>query len=196
LVDDVEDGDLMIRPVDMRSGPWWIASDNCSYLPPPAPEAPPPGNGSVAAIHFVVSGCTSWGFVAGLLLNTPDKPCTYDASYYDGIYFWAKSSGAAVSIRFTPETTKTIPIENGGDGTCEASGTCWQSHGVDLVFDANWRLYAMKWSDLLQPSPVQTVAFDPSIIMHFKWAGFAGPDYDLWIDQVGFFKGEAPLSPP
>ena len=148
-------------------------------------------------MHFVVDACSGWGFVTGFLLNQDHAFCTYDASYYDGIYFWAKSSSASVAIRFTPETPKTIPIENGGDGSCEARGDCWFSHGIDLVFDTSWRLYAFSWAELAQPGFVsQPVAFDPSEIMHFKWAGSSAVDYDFWIDQVGFFKGTVPASPP
>ncbi|HEU4635893.1 MAG TPA: hypothetical protein VFS41_06935 [Edaphobacter sp.] len=55
--------------------------------------------GSSAAIGGGARDCKDWGFSLRFALNSSgDGLCAYDSSRYDGVYFWARSGRANITI--------------------------------------------------------------------------------------------------
>jgi hypothetical protein len=201
LVDDVEDGDIFIRIRDHRVGRWWVWGDDSCVISPAFPHADSPGgrNTSRYAMHIGAHDCGAYGFGLGFALNDVAGRCAYDAHAYDGVYFWGRSGKDAVSARFKVGTRQTQPMNFGGDGTCgsEPGMACWDqpSAGIDLTRD--WQQYAFRWSDLKQSGWGRQIEFDPTQITSLIVSTTTIPaDFrEIWIDQVGFFKGQPPPSP-
>jgi hypothetical protein len=143
--------------------------------------------------------CSDWGFDLGFSLNEAQGLCAYDASVYDGVYFWARSGRGEVAVRFRAGTRQTQPAEYGGDGTCDTQpGGCWDEYAVDIKLGPSWRLYSVTWGELKQKGWGKPVSFNVKELSAFHWTTSAKPtDYrEIWVDQVGFFKGTPPKTPP
>ena len=202
LIEDVEDADRWVRNVDGRSGHWWLTHDDGCQVTPPNPAALAPGRGDSS--HYAMRGgaraCSGWGFALGFALNgSGGGLCAYDASSYDGVYFWARSGEANVAVHFRAGTRQTEPAGEGGDGGCDAQPNgCWDDYAIDVTLDPTWKLYSAKWSELKQKGWGKAVAFKVQDLSAFTWSTDAQPaDYrEIWVDQVGFFKGTPPTTPP
>jgi hypothetical protein len=203
LIDDIADGDIRLRPADHRRGHWWTFGDEgCYVTPQDSAHAAAPGgkNSERFAMYVQAKNCTQWGFGIGFALNEAPARCAYDASVYDGIYFWARSGAEPVQIHFTVGSRKTQPIAYGGDGTCEASGraSCWAAHWAEITLTPEWKAYAFTWKALKDPSWPLKTPFDVKEITSMGWtATSASPKTEraIWIGRVGFFKGAPPKSP-
>jgi hypothetical protein len=201
LVDDVEDGDIFIRLVDHRVGRWWVFGDQYCAISPTFPHADSPGgrNESRFAMHLGAHDCGPYGFGLGFALNDVTGRCGYDASVYDGVYFWGRSGKDAVTARFKVGTRQTQPREYGGDGTCddEVPPKCWDQPSAAIELGSDWKQYALRWADLKQSGWGKEVAFDPKQLTSLVLSTSTIPAAfrEIWIDQVGFFKGDPPPSP-
>jgi hypothetical protein len=199
LVEDVEDGDNRVRKVDGRVGRWWLTHDSACHIDhgDPAAARPTGNNSSHYAMHGGASDCHEWGFDLGFALNENQGMCAYDSSVYDGVYFWARSGEGNVAVHFRVGTRQTQPAIYGGDGTCDAQKTCWDEYAVDLTFEPTWKLYSVKWGDLKRKGGTNP-AFDVKELSAFHWGVSAQPaSYrEIWVDQVGFFKGKPPTKQP
>ncbi len=199
LIDDVEDGDILIRPVEHRTGYWWTFDDKtCSHSPAVAQaEAPGGRNPSRFAMHVGAHDCFTYGFGIVLTLNRVSIfNCAYDASRYDGVYFWARSGQSPVTALFEVATRQTEPLSFGGDGSCEPH--CWDTHSVYVELTPVWKQYSAYWTDLRQRGfGEKPVPFDAKQIAAIHLSTSATPRNfrEIWIDQVAFFKGAAPPSP-
>ncbi|HWZ91267.1 MAG TPA: hypothetical protein VNW92_20540, partial [Polyangiaceae bacterium] len=202
VIDSFEAANGFLPPVDHRVGRWWVYGDEgCVVLPQRAhADAPGGENPSHFALHVAASDCTEWGFGLGFALNLAGSRCSYDASIYDGIYFWARSGEDPVEARFNVGTRQTEPFDYGGDGSCEGKGgglSCWDQHSVALTLTANWRQFAYTWAELKQMGWGYAAIFDPKALTS---VGLSAPQQpskrrEMWLDQVSFFKGQAPPSP-
>jgi hypothetical protein len=201
LIEDVEDGDKAVRQAEGRTGYWWLEHDEgCQVMPhDPAAVAPEGKNSSHFAMRGAVRDCIGWGFDLGFSLNGKGGLCAYDASVYDGVYFWARSGQGKVVIHFRAGTRQTEPAAEGGDGTCDAQGNgCWDEYAIDVTLEPTWKLYSAKWSQLKQMGWGKAVPFNVKELTAFHWTAPAKPsDYrEIWVDQVGFFKGTPPATTP
>lgn len=202
LIEDIEDGDRQIRAADGRSGRWWLTHDDgCQVTAKdPAPAAPGGNDSSQFAIRGGVRDCKGWGFALGFALNsTGNGLCAYDVSRYDGVYFWARSGQANATIRFRVGTRQTWPAKEGGDGTCDPQPNgCWDDYAVDVTLGPTWTLYSATWSQLAQKGWGKATAFNVHDVNSLTWSSDANPtDYrEIWVDQVGFFKGAPPTTRP
>jgi hypothetical protein len=150
-------------------------------------------------MHVGAHDCGPYGFGLGFALNDVAGRCAYDAHVYDGVYFWGRSGKDPVTARFKVGTRQTQPINFGGDGTCEPRpGTaCWDQPSVAIELTHDWQQYAIRWSDLKQSGWGKQIEFDPKLITSLVVSTSTIPaDFrEIWIDQVGFFKGQPPPSP-
>lgn len=205
LIDDMEDGDATVLPTESRTGGWWLTGDaGCVTTPQkdalvwPVPVAGT-GNTSAYALHVAATQCNVWGFGVGVVLN-PHEPirCGYDASVYEGVYFWAKADSASKRVNFSVATRQNIPVSfGGGDGTCdEGAGTCWDAFNIWMELTDTWQLYAVRWADLAQTGWGAPATFDPTQLIQMGWNGPSGVVTDFWIDQTGFISGDVPTTPP
>jgi hypothetical protein len=166
-------------------------------VPPQTPTGA--GNSSAYALHVAGTSCNEWGFDLATLLNAKADGirCPYDASVYDGVYFWAKADSESKAIHFYVDTQKTVPVNLGGDGTCDdAAMPCWDGYAKNLVLTDTWTLYEVRWTELAQLGWGAPAAFDSRILVQMGWDGAVNVTTDFWIDQIGFFSGSAPTAPP
>jgi hypothetical protein len=197
LIDALEDGDFAIRKADQRFGRWWrYGDDDCDVSGQDFGEAPPGDNPSHYAAHVSAKNCGSWGFGLGLGLNGVSGHCGYDAGTYDGVSFLARTGTTNEKVTFIVRTRQTVPLDFGGDGSCEAAEKhCWDGFATNLDITPEWHTYTFKWSDLGQAGFGNPTTFDVKQVVALQWqlpTRADGSTTELWLDQVSFFKGERP----
>jgi hypothetical protein len=207
LIDDFEDGDNQVLANDGRSGIWVLYADGCTPSQPvlhPLPEAPSPGNASKMAFHVTGTGCKTIHDIAafnGYGDGVNGGNCAYDASAYDGIYFWAIGAGIRVDLLVGLRTT--VPAIYGGDGSCATDGMtkgCFDHYSVSKALTGEWKQYSFTWNQLHQQGWGTKAAWNVKIVTDFTVAASnndsTDPQIDFSIDNVGFFKGTPPTEPP
>jgi hypothetical protein len=193
MIDDLEDGDEVIRPADQRRGFWWTFGDEgCPGGAEDVTAPPGAGNPSRFAARVGAKNCSSWGFGMGFPLNWHSGRCAYDVSAYDGVTFWARAGDgtADLPIKFVFGMRETLPREHGGDGTCEPP-KCWDEHAVRITLGRDWKQYSFVWADFKQAGHGPQVAFNPKHVVALNWGADATPSTyrEFWLDNVAFFKG-------
>ena len=182
LIDDFEDGDDALAPLEQRAGFWrWARESDApgtapALLPVPRPDAKARNR---LALHVKGAQLYDWGAT----LEASFQPPCYDASRYTGIRLSARGPGRVyVSLR----EVGVIPGFEGG--TCERD--CYNSHAAKLELGRDWRSYQVRWVELrqrgigkplLDPSQLHSVAF------------LIRPEdtpYDVWVDDVRFMTEE------
>jgi hypothetical protein len=207
LFDDFEDGDTRVLANDGRTGIWVLFAQGCTPTPPaskPLPEPPAPGNASKYALHVTGTGCMSIhdiGAFNGFGDGVNAGNCAYDASSYDGMYFWAIGAGVRVDIMMGMRST--TPLKFGGDGTCAQDAMdkgCFDHYLVTKALTGEWKQYSFTWNQLRQGGWGTKAVWDVKQVTDFTVAGSnndsTATTLDFSIDDVGFFKGSPPPDPP
>lgn len=192
LIDDMEDGDLESLWQDERAGTWFYYDDGSDGAHSLLMDSVEGGaTGSTRAVHITGGGFSEWGSGAGVGLRWDDGSgdrCVYDASYYTGLRLWLRGNGAPV--RIIAINPAVIPVSEGGN--CGESDTCWDNHGVSLETTEEWTEVFVPFADLSQRWSEPLLSFDPTQIYTVEFTLDAGVDYDVWIDDLGFYReGEA-----
>ena len=109
----------------------------------------------------------------------------YDAHIYTGITFYARVGAAALqtAVRVNLTTPQTLPQ----GGTCVV---CYDSFGANISFTTEWKQYVLAFRELQQRGfgDVVPSGFDASHVYTVTF-GFEGPaPFDLWIDDIAFYK--------
>jgi hypothetical protein len=139
-------------------------------------------------------GGGDWGAGIGFDLNFDGQSYGfYNASAYDGIVFWARSSSPEnILVRVGTEHTTLISY----GGTCREEYCNPASTAVGVT--SEWAQYRVAFADL-SPSPedfgtVQNLPFEPNKVINIQFlydffsAGcFPLPQHDLWIDDLSFY---------
>jgi hypothetical protein len=207
-IDDLEDNNGAILPVDGRSGGWWTAGDDtlgATIVPPRSdltgmeatPLAMPEGRcGSSFAMRVTGQGFTEWGAMLGLSLAYGTQPngqpgaIAYDATGRQGVEFWARIGDTSTNqVRFAIGDSNSEPA----GGVCQEDGaigeTCYDSFGVYLTaLDVTWRRYRIPFSGLVQRDfgyPAQGVALNALYTITFSFD--AGAIFDFWVDDISFY---------
>lgn len=185
LIDDFEDDDARIAPLEHRAG-FWSASNDGSGKQRPAPGGPlamtriPGGRGaSHFALHTSGSKFTKWG--ALLAADFSPRRC-YDASAYAGLVFFARGRG---SFNVVAKMTQIAPEEFGGSCTRD----CYDSHRATLPLTSDWQERRVTWAELKQKGYGRVVPFDPRSLLSLEFT--VEPEqtpFDLWIDDVRFLQ--------
>jgi len=183
LIDDFEDGDARIAPLEHRAGFWSASNDNT------ATQRPVPGGplatariaGARGSSHFALhtngGKFTKWG--AMLVADFSARRC-YDASAYAGLTFWARGRG---SFNVVAKMTQTAPEEYGGS----CSHDCFDSHRIAVPLSSNWREVRVTWAELKQRGFGQIVPFDARSLLSLEFS--VDPEqtpFDFWVDDVSF----------
>jgi hypothetical protein len=180
LIDDFEDGDDSIRPLEGRVGFWrWAreidaAGSAPALIPVPRPDAK---HGNRLAQHVKGGQLVDWGAT----VEFDFRPACYDASNYGGVSFQARGPGR---IYFAARERSVIPIAEGG--SCEAD--CHNPHVAKIELDAAWRTYQVRWSELRQRGAISK-ALDTQRL--HSLAFLIRPEdtpYDVWLDDVRFLQ--------
>ena len=179
-IDDFEDGDDAVQPIEGRAGFWrWARETDApgtapALIPVPRPDAT---RGNRLALHAKGGLLSDWG--ATLEFNF--RPSCYDASRYVGVTFKARGPGR---IYLAPREVSVIPIAEGG--VCEHD--CHNPHVSAVDLDATWRTYQFRWSDVRQRG-VARPPLDPRRL--HSLAFLIHPEdtpYDVWLDDVRFMQ--------
>jgi hypothetical protein len=190
MIDDLEDGENAI--IAPRTGYWYTYNDGttCAQMPAPDPSGATPfpptaaaGNGMFAA-KTSGAACGTWGAGMGFdLANCNSKSGAYDASVFNGISFWYKST---TPIRVIIATMGIIPTTRGG--TCTPGGMgaeCDNGHGMDLPMNAAGGVISVPFT-MLSQSFGQMIAFNKAQIVNIQWQVAQALPFDFTIDDVTF----------
>ena len=180
LIDDFEDGDDAVLPLERRAGFWrWARETDAAGSAPALLPIPRPGATPTNQLALRVKGAklVDWGATVEFAF----EPSCYDASKYSGIAFEARGPGR---IYVAPREAGVIPVDKGG--TCKRD--CYNPHTAKVDLDGTFRTYVVRWADVsqrgfgkppLDPQRLNSVAF------------MIRPEdtpYDLWIDAVRFAR--------
>lgn len=189
LVDDFEDGDLLLSTRAAFHGVWFVTNDATGEQVPTAgddvespllvqvPGAPQSQRG---ALHTRGADFSGWGAIAsGRLNESRSGPCTVNLSSYTGLSLRLKGSGA---LRVNVGTVATTPIEDGGD----CHGDKCSDFGRLLEPSADWQSVSVAFSELSQPAWATPAAWEPEHALRVAFWIEAGA-FDFWIDDVAFY---------
>ncbi|MEI9937630.1 MAG: hypothetical protein WDO69_10465 [Pseudomonadota bacterium] len=180
LIDDFEDGDDAIRPLEGRVGFWrWAREIDAprsapALIPVPRPEAT---RANRLAQHVKGGQLVDWGAT----VEFDFRPACYDASNYAGVSFQARGPGR---IYIAPRERSVIPVAEGG--SCETD--CYNPHVAKIELESTWRTYQVRWSELRQRG-IGKPALDARHL--HSLAFLIRPEdtpYDVWLDDVRFLQ--------
>ena len=194
MIDDLEDGDGIIIPVDGRqNGYWYVFNDGTVtgtqlpqlafgkvYInPQPIDDRPP----SMYAAWTESSGFTDWGAGMGVYLNGSSG--FYDAGKYSGITFWAKAEpGRSSVMRVNLSDSQTVPA-----GDICSGDKCYDHFGVTISnLSTSWQRYSYLWSDLGQEGwgVPQVSMINYKSLRGFEFSTQADIDFGIYIDDLAF----------
>lgn len=183
LIDDFEDDDARIAPLEHRAG-FWSSSNDGTGKQRPAPGGPlamakiPGGRGaSHFALHTSGSKFTKWG--ALVAADFSPRRC-YDASAYAGLAFFVRGRG---TFNVVAKMTQVAPEEFGGSCTHD----CFDTHRTTISLTPDWQERHVTWAELQQKGFGQVVPFDPHSLLSLEFS--VAPEqtpFDFWIDDVRF----------
>lgn len=207
-IDDFEDQNGSLVPVNGRDGGWWTAGDTtpgATIVPEKSeltgleatPEAIPGGHcGSSFAMRITGQGFLDWGAILGLNFAYGTRPngesggVEYDASGRTGVDFWARigdTSTNQVRLAFgdaNSEPDGGVCVEDGDVGE-----NCYDSFGVYLTqLDTEWHHYRVPFAGLSQRDfgvPADGVDVEHLYTLTFNFD--PGAIFDFWVDDVMFY---------
>jgi hypothetical protein len=179
-IDDFEDGDDAIRPLEGRAGFWrWAREIDApgtapALIPVPRPDAT---RANRLAQHVKGGQLMDWGAT----VEFDFRPACYDASKYVGVSFQARGPGR---VYFGARERSVIPIAEGG--SCETD--CHNPHVAKVELESAWRTYQVRWTELRQRG-IGKPALDPRRL-HSLALLIRAEDtpYDVWVDDVRFLQ--------
>lgn len=186
-------------------GGWFVYDDGSAgtQLPSNADLRPVSGgpNDSTGALHVQGSGFTEWGSgFASVFASDASGACLFDASAYSGLTFWAKGSIEPDDSvdPWDPGVLRVMLVEKDvvplPEGNCDDSvGDCWSSHRVRIELDDCWRRYSFSFNAFQTDDwgfPGGPLDLNELYELSFELG--RGNSYDIWIDDLAFFVGEAP----
>ena len=183
LIDDFEDANSLISPLEHRAGVWAPFSDGTGVQRPfgggsVTPERIAGGRGSsLFALHLSGTKFSKWG--AGLNGDLTARRC-YDASVYAGLTFWSRGRG---SFNVYVKMTQLVPEEFGGS----CAHDCYDGHHAKVLGSAKWQEQRITWAELKQTGFGMQIPFDPHSLLSLELS--VAPDqtpFDFWVDDVRF----------
>jgi hypothetical protein len=178
LLDDFEDGDDTVAPLDGRGGFWRWARETDLPGTAPALLPVPRGDGlphNRLAVHVKGGQLHDWGATVELDF----RPRCYDAGRYAGVSFQARGPGR---VYLAVREVQVIPVAEGG--TCERD--CHNPHVAKVELTGDFRSYQLRWSELRQRG-MDRPPLDASRLHSI--ALLIRPEdtpYDVWVDDVSF----------
>lgn len=179
LIDDFEDGDDAVLPLEGRQGLWrWVRDTDRPGTAPALLPVPLTSSraSSKQVLHVRGARLLDWG----ASFEFTFQPACYDASAYRGISLRAKGPAR---IYLAAREVRLIPAEGGG--TCQGSD-CYNVHVKKFDVPAQWVTLSARWFEMQQRGYGRP-ALDPAQLHSI--AIFVRPEdtpYDLWIDDVRF----------
>jgi hypothetical protein len=195
LIDDFEDLDDLTSALDGRDGGWYAYNDLSAggaqvleWI-----EVDDGATDGTGVLHITGSGLAEYsGIGAGLRwTESGDEFCYYDASYYEGITFWARGNSP---IRVAFQTPAVRPVAEGG--TC-ATTSCYDAHGYNVSLSSVWTRYRIAFDAISQAGWGTNVGpFHPEELFTIEFQFNPGANYDIQIDDLAFYRDEMELPEP
>lgn len=191
-IDNLEDGDNTVTLP--RIGYWYTYNDMTGCTQTPAPDAtgatpfvPTPAAGNAGSVGARTNGmgCTSWGAGLGVdLANCNMKSNPYDASVFNGISFWYKSTTA---IRMMVGTLANLPSANGG-GCTDSADMCYNHHGMDLAAAPSGMTVTAQFTTLSQAYGTNRPFMKNQILnIQFQASNMVtATGFDITVDDLAF----------
>jgi hypothetical protein len=190
LIDDLEDGDDAIEPLEARIGYWYINHDESDGSLMPGPDFAPTIGGvddSAYCAGVAGRGFTGWGVKLGVTLQQaqPDVIASpYDISSRTGIAFRARGN---VGIDVVVPTPAALEIAHGGECVPGATVACNDFHGQPVALAGEWREYQLPLASLQQEGWGLAVPFDPMRALAIEFEIDAGLTFDICVDDLRFY---------
>ncbi len=190
MIDDFDDRDLESLAVDNRGGGWYAYDDG-------TPDAQllmgtenddsteGAGNGVLQVIGDVFDDFSGVGVVLRWT-ETGNEYCSYDASLYEGITFWARGRG---NVRVALQNPSVRSREFGGE--CPDDAGCFDSHGTNILLTEQWTQFQVSFADVDQAGwGLDVGEFVPDELFVIEYQFTPGVDYELWLDELAFYSAD------
>jgi hypothetical protein len=200
MIDDLEDGDDSVPSNDGRHGFWYTFNDGTGNQMPPTgqdnflPNSPGANGTSYAAytsgdsfVGYPEQNMQAFARMDMPIFQGAGEYCSYDASGYTGLSFYAKGN---VPIYFRVTSVWTTPTNQGGF----CAGICYDHHSIAITtLTSDWQLFSFTWSELVQWGLDGSVEpLDPTGLLELQWevrgAAAAGP-WEFAVDEIAFTGG-------
>ncbi|MGK0238002.1 MAG: glucose/arabinose dehydrogenase [Candidatus Pelagisphaera sp.] len=188
-IDDMEDGDLNLLPLEGRKGTWDRTS-LASQLIQVIELEDAPGNGSHALkLSSDLSGRDSPKVILQLVgKSDAGIRLHYDGTAYDGLQFWVKGSQRA-RMTFKINTPYTIPVSEGG--LCDGdSYECGNDFECRVNVEENWALIRLPFTQFLQSGLPNDGPLDPATLKTIGFTMKSIPGLSIFLDDISFYKDE------
>ncbi|MEM7160071.1 MAG: hypothetical protein AAF799_44955 [Myxococcota bacterium] len=198
MVDDLEDGDDVITDSGGRVGAWFTYNDESAggTQTPTGEFTPAQGGagGSAFSASMSGSGFSEWGAGMGFDLNNPGDDSggagvknPWDASGFTGVAFRARGN---VPVRVALVTQAIVSEEFGGNCTpSEEEGMmCDDAHGQTFALNDTWTQYVVPFSSAQQGGWGLPADFDPATMTSIQFDVGADLDFEIYIDDIGFYQ--------
>lgn len=194
LIDDLEDGNVLIKASHGRTGNWDIASDGVGTQTP-SPFSVAAGSGappSDIAAYTEGSGLGTW---ASLNVSMRSGGQAYDASAYKGLTFQAKVGAASSqTIRVRVVSGDTDPRggvckDPGETPTPPQSEFCYDHFFQEVDLTEDWETYRVLFEDFGQSDT--GMAFDSinlETVYQIEFYFDQPDDIELWVDDLYFIE--------
>ena len=204
LIDDLEDGDNVLKAIGNRQGYWYTYGTDKAQMPAPGTTFVPTAggksplfasltSGSVAPATETVPTNAGMGFDFN---NHFKKSCAYNASVYKGITFWAKGT---VPFKVAVGIPGTTPKTADG-GTCVPGATmgCYDHYNTLVApppDGTTWAQFTVTFADkttFAQAGWGAVAAFDAAALLNVQFqvdgtaTATAATPYNFAVDDVAF----------
>jgi len=185
VIDDFEDGDMSLPPLEMRVGPWYAYNDMTVGGTGFGEVSSIKRGASTKGFHTTGKGFTTWGSGCGTDLNHASNKLPYNASAYAGVTFWARAETPLIVTVALPDLdTDKLTVGK----TCTE---CDHHYIKNVSVTAAWQRFTILWSDLtLEPggAPIPVPAFNPGTLSSVQFRFSPGQVYDAYFDDIAFVK--------
>lgn len=182
LIDDFEDLDDHLAPVDGRTGSWILGRDGSSD--PTADNSTHCAARGEHSGHFSGAGFLNWGANWTAVFKKNDangNAVAYDATKYSAISFWAATGPEAMPPYSLPVGVTTMDVAWNG-GIC---AVCMDYYRTNVELSPDWQRFVVPFSSLAQAGegdPLTALKKD-ELVGFILWPV---RDFDVWIDDVRF----------
>jgi hypothetical protein len=190
-IDDLEDGDDAIEPLEARVGYWYTNHDETAGGVQMPGERFVPTLGGVDDSAYCAGttgyGFTEWGAKLGVTLQQDGLVGTvlpYDITGYTGIAFRARGN---IGIDVAVPTPAVLETANGGECVTSEAAPCNDFHGHPVALGANWREYELPLDALRQEGWGFAAPFDATQALAIEFEIGAGLTFDICIDDLRFY---------
>jgi hypothetical protein len=187
--DDAADMGLDVMAVS-PGGKWTLDKDGSSGTAALAVEDSGSAEQKKAA-HFHGAGLTTWGADMAATLSGPTTPV--DGSTYSGISFKVKAgaNNKATAITVKMQNADSLPACGMCDPADMMSKACYSGYAASAnISGTGWSPVQIPWASMKAPAwgLHTSTAVDPKQLFVISIVVDKGADFDLWIDDVAFYK--------